>query len=111
MVIASLISHIGYKLNMNHDKDAISHLVLGMREAYEKGENAMAWARGNVTSQENILVSTLIAYALQAGSYRDIATKNPKYFRDWSIQLAKLIKPTLGIPMLRLEYGTAVTKI
>ncbi len=78
---------------MKSDSNQMRTLILGMREAYFRGENAMAWARKHVTSEENILESTLIAYDLQAGSYRNVAIKNPKYFRDWSSQIAELTRP------------------
>jgi ubiquinone/menaquinone biosynthesis C-methylase UbiE len=92
-------------MEMNSDTNQIKSLILGMKEAFFRGENAMAWARKNVTSQENILTSTLIAYDLQAGSYRDIATKNPKYFREWSSQLANLIRPYIKPSDSILEVG------
>lgn len=90
---------------MKSDKDQIRSLILGMREVYARGENAMAWARENITSEQNLLANTLIAYDLQAGSYRNVAIKNPKYFNDWSSQLAELIAPYIKPSDSILEVG------
>jgi len=90
---------------MKFDINQMRILILGMREAYFRGENAMAWARENVTTDKNLLENTLIAYDLQAGSYRNVAIKNPKYFQDWSGQLAELIKPYIEKTDSILEVG------
>jgi hypothetical protein len=52
---------------MKSDAPELSHLITGMRAAYARGENAMAWARTNSEGCSNTLVSALVAYDLQAG--------------------------------------------
>ena len=54
---------------MKSDTQELGSLIMGMRTAYALGDNAMAWARANSTRADNALVSTLVAYDLQAGSY------------------------------------------
>ena len=54
---------------MKSDKKQIGHLISGMKNAYAHNENVMAWARENSTLTDNTIVSTLIAYDLQAGTY------------------------------------------
>ena len=37
------------------DKNQIRSLILGMREVYARGENAMAWTRKKITLEQNLL--------------------------------------------------------
>jgi hypothetical protein len=96
---------------MSKDKEVLARLIIGMRDAYAKGENAMAWARNNLLEGDNDLVSTLIAYDLQAGTYVDDARRNPEYVDSWCMQLARLIKPYLtdGCDILEVGVGEATT--
>lgn len=64
---------------MKSDSHELGRLVNGMRAAYARGDNATAWARANSALPNNVLVSTLIAYDLQAGSYVAYARENPSY--------------------------------
>jgi len=51
------------------DVTELGRLILGMRAAYARGENAMAYARQTAGVLGNSPVSTLIAYEIQAGIY------------------------------------------
>lgn len=96
---------------MVSDKEELGRIILGMKAAYARGENAMAWARANTTQANNSLVSTLVAYDLQAGTYVDAARKNPSYINSWCLQLADLIKPYIetGDKVLEVGVGEATT--
>jgi hypothetical protein len=96
---------------MSKDKEILARLIIGMRDAYAKGENAMAWARDNLLEGDNKLISTLIAYDLQAGTYVDEARQNPEYVTSWCKQLAELVKPYLidGCDILEVGVGEATT--
>jgi ubiquinone/menaquinone biosynthesis C-methylase UbiE len=82
-----------------------------MRAAYERGDNAMAWARANTNEIGNSVVSSLIAYDLQAGSYVANARANPSFVNTWCRQLASLIKPHVdaGDTVLEVGVGEATT--
>jgi hypothetical protein len=54
---------------MKSDANELGSILLGMRAAYARGDNAMAWVKDNFLGNGNKLVSTLVAYDLQAGSY------------------------------------------
>ena len=96
---------------MKSDTAELSRIILGMRAAYEQGDNAMAWARANSAKAGNELVSTLVAYDLQAGSYVAYARENPNYVNKWCAQLADLIQPYMeaGDKILEVGVGEATT--
>lgn len=96
---------------MKSDVQELGQLIMGMRAAFARGENVMAWARANSTRSENTLVSTLVAYDLQAGSYVAGTRDNPKYINQWCDQLAGLIRPYLksGDHVLEVGVGEATT--
>ena len=96
---------------MKSDKEELGRIILGMRAAYARGDNAMAWARANSASAGNELVSTLVAYDLQAGSYVAYARENPGYINNWCAQLAGLIRPYVepGDHVLEVGVGEATT--
>ena len=96
---------------MKSDMQELNSLITGMHLAFERGENAMAWARENVTNGMNTHVSTLIAYDLQSGSYVSYAQKNPKWIKQWTGQLANLIQPYIesGDTVLEVGVGEATT--
>jgi len=83
----------------------LARLIIGMRDAYAKGENAMVWVRNNLLEGDNDLIIALIAYDLQAGTYADNARRNPKYLGSWRTYLAGLIKPYLTDGCDILEVG------
>ena len=89
---------------MNIGKKEIAHLILGMREAFERGENAMAWARAH-SSPTNTTISTLIAYDLQSGTYVELARKNRQFVTQWCNQLANILRPFVSEGDRLLEVG------
>lgn len=88
------------------DATELGSLVLGMREAYSKGQNAMEYARNSSSSMANSTVSTLIAYDLQAGSYIAVAKADPDARSKWCRQLAEIIEPYLNFGSTILEVGS-----
>jgi hypothetical protein len=96
---------------MKSDKEELGRLIVGMRAAYVRGDNAMAWARAHSTLSDNTVVSTLIAYDLQAGTYVDATRNNPDYIDLWCRQLAALLNPyiTQGDYILEVGVGEATT--
>lgn len=96
---------------MKSNTQEVSRLIMGMRAAYARGDNAMVWARANSTRIENTLLSILVAYDLQAGSYVADAHRNSDYIDRWCMQLADLIKPYIepGDYMLEVGVGEATT--
>jgi ubiquinone/menaquinone biosynthesis C-methylase UbiE len=86
-------------------------LIVGMKEAYSKNENAMAWARNYKNDDKNSVFSSLIAYDLQSGSYVEIAKSNLEFNRKWGLELAKFIKPFIsqGNSLLEVGVGEATT--
>ncbi len=90
---------------MKSDKDELGRLIVGMRAAYARGDNVMAWARANSAGSDNTLLSTLIAYDLQAGTYVDF-TRNDRGFSElWCGQLAELLSPYITQRDYILEVG------
>jgi SAM-dependent methyltransferase len=93
----------------------LADLIRGMRSAYARGENAMAYAREALRADgivgRNQRLATLIAYDLQAGSYVEGARANPSEKQRWCRQLAELIAPVLpkGGSLLELGVGEATT--
>ena len=96
---------------MKSDKEELGRLIMGMKAAYACGENAMAWARANSAFTDNTIVSTLIAYDLQAGTYVEGARSNPAYINSWCAQLAGLLDPYIvaGDRILEVGVGEATT--
>lgn len=94
---------------MKSDADRLRLLLRGMRDAYARGENAMAYARSQLKhigeKDVNETIATLIAYDLQAGSYIDNVHKDPEYYREWSRQLARIIDPLTSPESSILEVG------
>jgi SAM-dependent methyltransferase len=93
---------------MQSDAAPLRTLILGMRAAYARGENAMAFARNTIGSDvngENGLTATLIAYDLQAGTYVADARRDPSYTRQWGEQIAQIIRPLINRSATLLEVG------
>ena len=82
----------------------LSHVIRGMRAAYQRGENVMAWARNNCIKDDRT-VSALIAYDLQAGTYVENARNDPAYIDLWSAQMAGLLDPYLAEGDRIMEAG------
>lgn len=92
----------------------LGELIVGMRLAYARGENAMAFARAQLAEYSeggNQRIATLVAYDLQAGTYVDGARKNPEFNKVWCRQLAELLDPLLppNGTLLELGVGEATT--
>ena len=93
----------------------LADLIRGMRSAYVRGENAMAFAREALQAEgadgRNQRLATLVAYDLQAGTYVEGTRKHPEQKQRWGRQLAALIKPELpsGGSLLELGVGEATT--
>jgi ubiquinone/menaquinone biosynthesis C-methylase UbiE len=92
-------------------KNKLKELIIGMRNAYHQGENMMAWARKVNKSQNNSILSSMIAYDLQAGNYIERAKNRPDYEERWSHQLAGLLSPYLheNDSLLEIGVGEATT--
>jgi hypothetical protein len=97
---------------LRSNSDELRHLILGMRAAYARGENAMEYARQMAgTIGNNSVVATLIAYDLQAGSYVAGVRENPEANSRWCAQLAEILDPLLtnGGTLLEVGCGEATT--
>lgn len=87
------------KINKTHD------LIIGMRNAFRRNENAMAWARNYEEKDKNSVFSALIAYDLQSGSYVENTKLNFDFNTKWGEELAKFIKPFISSNNSILEVG------
>lgn len=96
---------------MEPDALELGRLIMGMRAAHARGENVMAWSRANFSQAGNALVSTLVAYDLQAGRYVENTRANPNYYTKWCAQLAGLIEPyvEVGDKVMEVGCGEATT--
>lgn len=83
----------------------LGELILGMRAAYSRGENVMAYARNIWKANKNFPESTMIAYDLQAGSYIEWTRLNQPLADAWCKQLAELISPYMTSTSVLLEVG------
>lgn len=90
---------------MKSDAQEVRQLIVGMRAAYARGGNAMEYARNVAGTIGNSVISTLIAYDLQAGSYVADVRKNPEGNSRWCEQLAKIMDPLLTKQSSLLEVG------
>ena len=93
--------------------DRLRTLLQAMRLAYQRGDNAMACARGILGESQNSFIATLISYDLQAGSYISAAKKNPEINEHWCQQVANiinlLIKDKKQFTLLEIGCGEATT--
>lgn len=96
---------------MIQDTSEIGQMILGMRQAYKRGENAMEYARLHFKQASNTPTTTLIAYDLQSGTYVKTAKANPEYRSRWCGQIADAIAPhlTKGDTLLEVGCGEATT--
>jgi len=92
-----------------HPEDSfLRTLIRGMRQAYARGDNAMAYARSQLASSGhagNTVAATLVAYDLQAGSYVEHARSHPAVTEGWGAQLATILDPLLPDAGSLLEVG------
>jgi SAM-dependent methyltransferase len=84
---------------------ALAELLIGMRAAYSRGENAMEYARSLTGSQINLTMATLIAYDLQAGSYVASVRSHLEENARWCAQLAGILGPLVDGRTSVLEVG------
>ena len=91
--------------------DGLRELLTGMREAYARGDNAMAFARQTSGEAVNSLMATLVAYDLQAGSYVAKVKSDPQSNQRWCGQLAVELAPYVeeGSSLLEVGCGEATT--
>lgn len=89
----------------HNDTRELGQLILGMRAAFARGENAMEHARRELNSDANSTVASLISYDLQAGSYIADARVNPEANARWVGQLASILEPFVTEHSLVLEVG------
>ena len=101
---------------MKTDVYQFQALIVGMRQAYARGDNAMAYARGQLVDTAegldgNLVAATLIAYDLQTGSYTEYARTNPEDKEKWCAQLSAQIRTVLpqGGTILEVGVGEATT--
>lgn len=87
------------------DTTEFGEMIVGMRAAYGRGENAMQYARNSSRALANTQVSTLIAYDLQAGSYIAEARAHPENRARWCEQLANILTPYVSKQSSVLEVG------
>lgn len=87
------------------DVTELGRLMLGMRAAYARGENAMEYARQTTGVLGNSSIPTLIAYDLQAGTYIAGARANPEGRVRWCGQLADILNPYITEQSSILEVG------
>lgn len=90
---------------MHDDPAALRNLVIGMRAAYARGENVMAWARAATGGDRNSALAILIAYDLQAGTYSAAARSAPDVRAKWCAEMAELLAPSLTPDDSVLEVG------
>ncbi|MFB1489905.1 MULTISPECIES: methyltransferase domain-containing protein [unclassified Thiocapsa] len=103
---------------MSRESEHLRNLITGMRDAFQRGDNAMAFARAQFSDEAssalyagNLLAATLIAYDLQAGSYTAAARAHPKAKAQWCEQIGALIALVLpdGGSVLEVGVGEATT--
>lgn len=90
---------------MSEHSHEIANLIIGMREAYARGENVMNWAKAHRSLESNSLQATLIAYDLQAGNYVTAVNSDPDYYQKWHLQLADILRPFIFSGNTLLEAG------
>lgn len=91
--------------NFRSDATELGRLLFGMRAAYARGENAMAYARQAAGALGNSSTAALIAYDLQAGTYVAEARVNPEGRARWCGQLSEILDPYITEQSSLLEVG------
>ena len=100
---------------MEFNKKELNQFIVGVKQAYLEGKNAMEFARTilNKYSPEstNHKIAILLAYDLQAGTYVENLSKNPDFYKSWCKQLTNLINPIFqdGGSILEVGVGEATT--
>jgi len=96
------------------DSDRLGNLILGMREAYLRGGNAMEFARAHAATEDtsaNEVEATTIAYDLQAGTYFENRERNPGQSIQVLQQIASRLRDLfpVGASLLEVGVGEATT--
>lgn len=91
--------------SLRSDVAELRHLIMGMRAAYSRGENAMEYARQAASTVGNSAIATLIAYDLQAGTYVAGVRANPEGNSRWCTQVGEILDPLLTKQGSLLEVG------
>ncbi len=100
---------------MELSKKELTQLILGIKQAYLEGKNAMEFARTFLNKYSNDStnhkIAILLAYDLQAGTYVENFNKNLDFYKSWCKQLSNLIDPILqnGDSILEVGVGEATT--
>lgn len=96
---------------MSLPPEVMRALILGMRAAYARGDNAMAYARELLGASGNSADATLVAYDLQTGNYVAKALRNLEENQRWGAQLATYLAGGLppGGSLLEVGVGEATT--
>ena len=98
-------------MDHNNPSENLSKLIIGMRATYQRGGNAMEFARSflsnkNADNDKNHRFSTMISYDLQAGTYVKGLKKNSKFKeKKHGPQIALSINPYLPNDGSILEVG------
>lgn len=90
---------------LSSDATELGRLILGMRAAYARKENVMAYARQTTGALRNSSAATLVAYDLQAGRYIAAARANPEGRVRWCGQLSEVMNPYIAEQSSILEVG------
>lgn len=90
---------------MTNESEKLEKLVCQLREAFARGENAMALARRILGCNENDPVATLLSYDLQTGGYVRWAKSDLPAWETWCAQLANLLRDLLPASGSLLEVG------
>ena len=94
-----------WDIKSSYDKSDLRARILDVKAAYARGENAMEFLRNVTGDSRNSVVSTLLAYDLQAGSYVANARANPEGRQLWCTQLSRILQPYLAERSSILEVG------
>lgn len=89
----------------SQDASDLRAQILGVKAAYARGENAMEFLRKAAGDSRNSVVSTLLAYDLQAGTYVAHARANPERGQLWCTQLSRILQPYIAGRSSILEVG------
>lgn len=87
------------------DVPRLHQLLSGMRDAYARGENAMAYARQALGNGTNLPIATLVAYDLQAGAYVARARQFHEIKARGCAQIAEILAPWMNAESSIIEVG------
>jgi len=86
--------------------EGLRNTIVGMVDAFSRGENVMAYARARSDGCDvNDTLTTLIAYDLQSGTYIDFANNNQDYNEKWCAQVSEILSKHVTSESFVLEVG------